>query len=315
MIGVCALLLAFAISGSATSVPYKVAKVSAEATKTTNWYLQPPPSQYSLLAPEFEVDQNSKATLIPQQAKWQAGLLTFICGVSISVYGAVSLWFSRQAQESQRLLDIEIGMSAWLETQDAFSQCMDESKKINTLKFVAACRAIAKIYDALFVGMVAGQLKGDILNSSATIEKVFLKNPDKCETLQDMVAFELKTRGKEVVRADKTSGIVGLLWSKRATDFITTYLNLLATKDDMTAPKCAQMTYETVLMKYHGWLTSKMISAVMNLAPSKQDIFSKLGVSGEPKVAIAEFVGILHPIIGEVQGLLASNDCDFPDKV
>jgi len=125
MIGVCALLLAFAISGSATSVPYKVAKVSAEATKTTNWYLQPPPSQYSLLAPEFEVDQNSKATLIPQQAKWQAGHLTFICGVSISVYGALSLWFSRQAQESQRLLDIEIG-SVW--SMAAESGAVDVSK-------------------------------------------------------------------------------------------------------------------------------------------------------------------------------------------
>jgi hypothetical protein len=95
MIGVCALLLACAISGSATSVPYKVAKVSAEATKTTNWYLQPPPSQYSLLAPEFEVDQNSKATLIPQQAKWQAGLLTFICGVS-----NLCLWSSESMVQS-----------------------------------------------------------------------------------------------------------------------------------------------------------------------------------------------------------------------
>jgi hypothetical protein len=203
-------------------------------------------------------------------------------------------------------------MSAWQETQDAFAGCM-EGTKIDALGFASACRSIAKIYDALFMGMVAGQLKGDITNSAGTLEKAAMKH--KCATLEDLIVHELKHEGRHKVRADKTSGVIGMLWAKRAVQFIVMYLELLATRDDLTAPKCAQQTYEVVLMKYHGWFTSKAISAVMGLAPSKQEIFTKLGLHVDPKKAISDFVGIMHPIIAELQRLLDEHDCDFPDKV
>lgn len=205
-------------------------------------------------------------------------------------------------------------MSLWTDIQDAFSGCYDPAtRRIDALKFVAACKDIARVYDALFMGMVAGQLKGDINNSSATVEKAALKY--NTETLEDLIAHELKTHGRAVIRSDKNSGTVGMLWAKRAVNFIVMYLELLATRDDLTAPKCAQLTYETVLMKYHGWFTSKAISAVMNLAPSKQDIFTKLGLTEDPKKAINDFVKVLQPIIAEIQRLLDENECDFPDKV
>jgi hypothetical protein len=205
-------------------------------------------------------------------------------------------------------------MSAWTDTQDAFAACFDPAtKRIDCAKFVAACKDIAKVYDALFIGMVANQLKGDINNSSSTVEKAAIKY--KTETLEDLIVYELKAHGRHVIRSDKGSGTVGMLWAKRAVSFIVMYLELLGTRDDLTAPKCAQLTYETVLMKYHGWFTSKAISAVMNLAPSKQDIFTKLGLHEEPKKAIAEFVMTLKPIIAEIQRLLDEHDCDFPDKV
>jgi len=187
------------------------------------------------------------------------------------------------------------------------------TKKIDAFKFAAACKDIAKIYDALFMGMVASQLKGDILNSSSTVEKAAMKL--KVETVEDIVSTDLKHHGRHAVRADKTSGVIGVLWAKRAVNFIVMYLDLLATRDDLTAPKCAQLTYETVLMKYHGWLTSKAIGAVMSLAPSRQEIFTKLNVSAEPKKAIGEFVAVLNPVLAEIQRVLDEHDCDFPDKV
>ena len=137
----------------------------------------------------------------------------------------------------------------------------------------------------------------------------------KTETVDDLIAADLKTNGKAAVRADKSSGTIGVLWAKRAVNFIVMYLDLVATRDDLTASKCAQLTYETVLMKYHGWFTSKAISAVMGLAPSKQDIFNKLNLHTEPKKAIGDFVAVLTPVIGEIQRLLDENGCDFPDKV
>ena len=38
---------------------------------------------------------------------------------------------------------------------------------------------------------------------------MYLKVPDKCETLDKMVEFELKMAGKEKIRGDKQSGTIG----------------------------------------------------------------------------------------------------------
>lgn len=208
-------------------------------------------------------------------------------------------------------------MSLFASTKDKFQACIDvDSKTVDTFKFVSACEDVAKIYDALFMGVVAGQLKGDIINSSSCLKKAALAQPDKSSTLQDLVANELKLFGKEKVRANKASGIVSLLWAKRAVSFIMTYLEFLATKPDWGAAQCAQKTYELVLMKYHGWFTSKMVSAAMNLAPSREDIFVKLTLpKGKENAEIGEFVAVLKLVMGEVHRLLTVNDCDFPDTV
>ena len=200
--------------------------------------------------------------------------------------------------------------------EEAFTACFDTaSNKIDTQKYVKAVRDISKIYDALFMGVVAGQLKSDIMNSAGQIEKVFLKQPEKGQTIEGIVEYELQTRGRETVRADRTSGVLGVLWSKRAISFIAMYLELLATRDDLTASKCAQQTYETVLMKYHGWFTSNAISMAMKLAPSREDILNKLGLKGDAKEVLAHFLSILRPVLAETNRLLAEHDCDFPDKV
>ena len=97
-----------------------------------------------------------------------------------------------------------------------------------------ACGTIEAFYEAMFMGMVAGQLKGDIQNSAKTIMNVHLAHPD-WTTLQTMLASEITERGIDKVRKDKKSGAIGILWAKRAIQFIMVYLNLLVTKPDATS--------------------------------------------------------------------------------
>lgn len=122
--------------------------------------------------------------------------------------------------------------SAWDNTIAAFRACLDEKTgEIDSIKFVAACEDVAHIYDALFsVGMMAKQLKSDITNSAGTVMKSVLKNPTKNATLGSLVENELKTNGRDKVRADRSNGVVGMLWAKRAVEFIMTYLELLGTR-------------------------------------------------------------------------------------
>lgn len=206
----------------------------------------------------------------------------------------------------------------WVQTGAAFAGVLDPAtKEIDSMRFVAACLEIANVYDALFGGgILAKQLKGDILNSAETVKKAFLKNPDKCGSLRGMMEFELATMGRDKVRVDKSTGVIGMLWAKRAVQFIMVFLELLGSRPDLAAGACARETYERVLSKYHGWLTSKAVGSVMGLAPSREDIFAKLELSAATASAkIAELVTTIRVVVDNLDAVLAKGDCDFPDKV
>jgi len=205
------------------------------------------------------------------------------------------------------------------EAHDAFAGAFEtvhgHPNRIPMDNFFKVVQGIEGIYQAMFMEMIANQLKGDIANSANSVRQTYLKHPEKCATLQDLVVHDLKHRGRHEVRADRSSGTVGLIWAKRNAHFVVMYLELLHTKPDIAAGECAQETYEKILMPYHGWLTSKFVSTVMGLAPSREDIYSKLGLDADPLKAIGEFVAVANPVIAEMQRLLDEHDCDFPDKV
>jgi hypothetical protein len=187
--------------------------------------------------------------------------------------------------------------------------------RIPTERFLDVCASVSDIFGALFMEMIANQLRGDIDNSANSVKKCFLQHPDKCETLEHLVVHDLKHRGRHEVRNDRSSGTVGLLWAKRAVAFVVMYVELLGTDSNISAGECAQKTYETILMPYHGWLTSKFVSTVMYLAPTREDIFEKLGLVQDPEVAIKEFCAAANPVLAEIQRLLDEHDVDFPDKL
>jgi len=176
------------------------------------------------------------------------------------------------------------------------------------------------------VGMVATQLKQDITNSAQTVRKAHLKNPAATGTLQDLVAHEVSSVGLETVRYDKKSGTIGLLWSKRAVEFIAVFLRLIATKAE-SAGQCAKDTYEVVLRKYHGWATAgyvifiisqrfcscqyfifvlnknnvfSVVKMALGVAPAKEEIYAKMGLGSDKKVAealVLEMATILYVFI------------------
>ena len=214
---------------------------------------------------------------------------------------------------------MEANREAWDHAHKTFATTLEtidgQANRIQTEQFFRVCDAVGGMFQAMFMGMIASQLKGDIDNSVNSVRQAFLKQPDKCHTLEDLVAYDLESRGLETIRADRASGTVGLIWAKRSVQFVVMYLELLGKQPDITAGECTQNTYEKVLMPYHGWLTSKFVVTVMGLAPDREDVYTKLGLDTEPLAAINSFVAVANPVIGEIQRLLDEHDCDFPDKV
>jgi len=209
--------------------------------------------------------------------------------------------------------------SVWDSLKASFQDALQEDKTVNTPLFCDACEQIAVLYDALFsIGMVAGQLKSDITNSAQTVRKCHLKNPTKTATVQDLLKYDISTVGLEKVRYDKKSGTLGLLWAKRAVEFIAMYLRLIATRPDLTSGQCAKETYETVLRRYHGWMTSGLVKTGLGMAPERIDIYTKMGLGKDKKVAeglLLEMAEVLDGVVSSVQGALEANGADFPDTV
>ena len=167
--------------------------------------------------------------------------------------------------------------STWDNMQQSFASCMDpNTKQIKTLTYLEVCDRVSNVFEAMFMGLIASQLKADIDNSSSNLKNGFLNHPENCDTIDTLLDFTLKKYGKEELRMDRASPIHGLLWSKRSVQFVVFYLDLLSKRPDLTAPECAQQTYEIVLMPYHGWLTSKFASTVMGFSPVREDIYAKL---------------------------------------
>uniref|UniRef100_A0A0G4HPA5 Glycolipid transfer protein domain-containing protein n=1 Tax=Chromera velia CCMP2878 TaxID=1169474 RepID=A0A0G4HPA5_9ALVE len=202
-------------------------------------------------------------------------------------------------------------------TEAAFRACINDQSEIDCMKFAAAARSVGELYDDIFYGVVAGQLKKDIDSSATTVEKAFLARPDK-ETLAALMAFEMETLGRDKVRADKKTGTIGILWAKRAVQFVSTYLGLLIDKPEQTSGACASETYEKVLKPYHSWMVSGVVSMALSMAPSREQIFEKFGLG--PDAAGAEgrvkgFLAVLNSVISQIEKLLEQHDANFPDTV
>eukprot|EP00920_Eleutheroschizon_duboscqi_P037766 GHVT01090428.1.p1 GENE.GHVT01090428.1~~GHVT01090428.1.p1 ORF type:complete len:135 (-),score=20.58 GHVT01090428.1:247-651(-) len=87
--------------------------------------------------------------------------------------------------------------------------------------------------------------------------------------------------GINKIRYNKKSGIVSLLWMKRALDFILQFLEkLMITGLEKTSYDNAREAYEFVLKPYHGWLVANIVIVAFNLCPTREQLRERLGFTG-----------------------------------
>jgi len=173
---------------------------------------------------------------------------------------------------------------------------------MNINKYLDICEKVSKLYDLLFISIVADTLKKDLHTMMLRIKD----NSEGHETLEDIILYEVLYYNRDHIRNMQT-GSYGILWTKRTLEFINVFLIMLVQNPSWSSSKCAKDTYVKVLSKYHNWMTSTTAKLVMNTIPSREDIFDKITVS--------EYIEELNPLISSIQCLLLANDLDFQDKV
>lgn len=69
----------------------------------------------------------------------------------------------------------------------------------------------------------------------------------------ELIAWEVKELGIPRMRKDQHSGVKGMLWMKRALDFIFSLLsNMFCTMKNATSKECALEAYDRILKPYHS---------------------------------------------------------------
>ncbi|KAM3600600.1 uncharacterized protein V6R79_025704 [Siganus canaliculatus] len=172
-------------------------------------------------------------------------------------------------------------MSLLLENQ--FNE-LPPDKSVDTKLFLEAVSHLPSFFDCLG-SKVFSIIKSDINGNITKIKAVYMKDPDKYVTLQDILVTEREAHAGEWPKVGAT---LALMWLKRGLRFIQILLQSLADGErDEKNPNLIQVNiikaYETALKKYHGWIVQKVFSAALFAAPYRSNFLKALSKGEEVK--------------------------------
>lgn len=177
---------------------------------------------------------------------------------------------------------------------------LSEGDDIPTQSFLHACSEIVPFFDVL--GSTAFMpVKSDINGNIQRLQKHYDTAPDQYPTLQSIVDREI---ADGTSKGDK-SCTVGLLWLKRALEFICVFLEcVLDGEKDLV--KCANKAYDESLRKYHGWIVRGIFNLAVRAVPYHKDFVAALkkdrsGVTDE--MLYKDMQDSLSPLRGTINEL------------
>mmetsp|Transcript_20289 Transcript_20289/g.48317 ORF Transcript_20289/g.48317 Transcript_20289/m.48317 type:complete len:203 (+) Transcript_20289:87-695(+) len=183
--------------------------------------------------------------------------------------------------------------------------------KIKTSKFLEGCSCVLPIVDKLGSGfsIVKSDINGNITRLSTFASKDPVKYEDYFQIVRD------DTSGLQPGKyAGNTSVTKGMLWLKRALQFITGLIEKLLSDPSKTVSQAASETYKATLSKYHGMLTSGAFSVALKIVPSRESFLAKLQCEN-PEADLGKLVQLLSPILQEIDAFLIECGQDDPAKM
>uniref|UniRef100_A0A8C8A0Y6 Glycolipid transfer protein b n=1 Tax=Oryzias sinensis TaxID=183150 RepID=A0A8C8A0Y6_9TELE len=170
-------------------------------------------------------------------------------------------------------------MAVLLESQ--FDE-LPPDKSIDTKIFLENVSKIPTFFDCLG-SKVFTVIKSDITGNITKIRAVYVKDPAKYATLQDILVAEREAHGAEWPNVGAT---LALMWLKRGLRFIQVLLQSLADGErDENNPNLIRVNvtkaYESSLKRYHGWIVQKIFNAALLAAPYRSNFLKALSKGEE----------------------------------
>ncbi|KAF7666287.1 hypothetical protein LDENG_00114060 [Lucifuga dentata] len=172
-------------------------------------------------------------------------------------------------------------MSLLLECQ--FTE-LPPDNSLDTKQFLDAVSHIPSFFDCLG-SKVFTLIKSDINGNITKIKGVYVKDPARYATLQQILEAEREDHAAEWPKVGAT---LALMWLKRGLRFVQILLKSLADGEkDENNPNLIQVNvtkaYEEALKKYHGWIVQKIFKAALIAAPYRSDFLKALSKGEEVK--------------------------------
>lgn len=183
---------------------------------------------------------------------------------------------------------------------------------ISLLVFLVSVVSTAKL------GTGFALVKSDVGGNIDRLEKKAETNPDLYNPdIFEMIRIEVK----DGTAAGASSCTKGLLWLKRAMEFITALLSRLLENPTISLSEAASETYYETLQQYHGWIVTGTFTVALKLCPSRDYLFESImsdtpigndsDLLSDMKVFLEEFGSIIQ----EIHTFLSDNGLDDPTKV
>lgn len=185
--------------------------------------------------------------------------------------------------------------------------------KIQTKELLDVCRSVLPIVDKLGTGF--SLVKYDV---GGNIDRLAACAATKPEAYQADALAMVRDDVAAGTQGDNSSVTKGLLWLKRAMEFIVALLDRLYTDREITLSQAASETYYATLQKFHGWIVTGTFTVALKIVPSREDFFSKVGIQPGNDAALQQmhaFCTSFGAVLAEVQAFLAENGLDDPAKV
>ena len=144
---------------------------------------------------------------------------------------------------------------------DHVAQIDDGNGGVRTQAFLNACREVLPVVDKLGTGFTVVRI--DVSGNIDRIHNRFVSSAAEYESVYAILE-------REVEKDEHTgnSGCTkGLLWLKRAMQFLVELLRILHQDKDASVSDAANAAYEKVLKPYHGWITSGVFWALSSSFP------------------------------------------------
>ncbi|CAB1447750.1 unnamed protein product [Pleuronectes platessa] len=155
---------------------------------------------------------------------------------------------------------------------------------VDTKLFLEAVSHLPHFFDCLG-STVFSVIKSDINGNITKIRAVYLKDPERYVTLQDILEVEREAHG---AAWPKVGATLALMWLKRGLRFIQILLQSLVDGErDENNPNLIRVNvtkaYEQALKRYHGWIVQKIFSTALYAAPYKSNFLKALSKGEEVK--------------------------------